>query len=127
MSWDNFTKEEFACKCGCGRNEIDPALITVVQQIRSLCGYPLRISSGYRCPDHPAEARKSTPGTHTEGLAADIAVSHERAHSVLKYALRHSTVTGVGVNQKGGVEQRFVHVDIAPRAPTRPRPHVWSY
>jgi len=123
--WENFTREEFACKCGCGTNEIQDETIDVAQDIRSEVGFPLPISSGYRCPNHPVEARKSSPGTHPEGLAGDIEVSYGRAKKVLTAALNHPKVTGVGVNQKGA--GRFIHVDTAPVAEGRPRPHVWSY
>ncbi len=124
MTWENFTREEFDCK-HCGENHISFEFIDVAQEIRTAAGCPMRVSSGYRCPDHPIEARKSAPGEHTEGTCADFAVSHQAAYAVLKAAMAHPKVTGIGVNQKGPT--RFLHIGIGPAKPGRPRPHVWSY
>ena len=62
MTWENFTREEFTCKCGCGANEIKDELIDVLQEIRTEVGVPFPVSSGYRCPNHPVEAKKKAPG-----------------------------------------------------------------
>ena len=54
MSWENFTLEEFACK-HCGENKIEHELIDKLQLLRSDVGFPFKITSGYRCADHPVE------------------------------------------------------------------------
>lgn len=123
-AYPNFTADEFACKCGCGTNEIRDALVSKIQTLRTRYGRPIIISSGYRCPNHPAEIRKSKPGTHSLGLAADIVVSRSDAHRLLKIALDLG-FTGVGVQQKGA--GRFIHLDLAPGTPAHVRPTVWSY
>jgi hypothetical protein len=123
MSWKNFKLEEFSCK-HCGKNEINHKLIDKLQLLRDDLGFPLVISSGYRCSEHPIEAKKSKPGTHAEGIAVDIAVSHEKALEVLYKAIAHG-FKGIGVNQKGN--GRFIHLDIAEMGDSRPRPHLWSY
>jgi len=124
LRWKNFTPSEFACT-HCGENKIKYGLIDTLQDIRDEVGSPLRISSGYRCPHHPIEARKATPGEHSEGTCADVAVSHETAWHVLKAAMAHPRVTGVGVNQRG--TGRFIHIGIGEGKTGRPRPRVWSY
>ena len=58
MSWKNFKLEEFSCK-HCGKNEINHKLIDKLQLLRDDLGFPLVISSGYRCPEHPIEAKKN--------------------------------------------------------------------
>ena len=124
MTWPNFSREEFACQ-HCGRNEIQDTFIDSLQIIRTRVGFPLIITSGYRCPEHPIEARKDSPGAHTTGLAADIAVSHEQAYKVLQAALGSHRFSGIGIQQKGG--DRFIHLDDIVGSPERPRPTVWSY
>jgi uncharacterized protein YcbK (DUF882 family) len=111
MKWTNFTREEFACQCGCGTNEIQDAVIDFCQELRDTLGTPLTVSSGYRCPEHPIEAAKAKPGTHARGLAADLLVSHGDARKVLKAALELNR-GGVGVHQRG--DGRFIHVDVDP-------------
>jgi zinc D-Ala-D-Ala carboxypeptidase len=82
----------------------------------------MRITSAYRCPRHPIEAKKSTPGAHALGLAADIGVEGAEAYRVLNLAFLHG-FTGIGVQQKG--TGRFIHLDV--RNGELPGPVVWSY
>ena len=63
MSWVNFKEEEFSCK-HCGKNGISHELINKLQSLRTELDFPFIITSGYRCEDHPIEAKKKTPGTH---------------------------------------------------------------
>lgn len=109
MAWANFERSEFACRCGCDRNEISDSLVDLVQEIRDQVGFALPVTSGFRCSNHPIESAKSKPGTHSKGIAADLAVSHTQARDVLAVALQLDK-GGVGINQKG--DGRFVHVDL---------------
>lgn len=120
MSWKYFKKEDFKCKC-CDQNLIDDKLIDLLDELRELVGFPLPVTSGYRCPEHNAKVSSTgLDGPHTTGKAADLGVSRERAVKVLEVALKME-FTGIGVNQKG--EARFVHLDIVPR----PSRTCWSY
>lgn len=42
--------------------------------LRTMYGRPISITSAYRCPDHPVEREKPTPGDHTLGVALDLAI-----------------------------------------------------
>jgi zinc D-Ala-D-Ala carboxypeptidase len=124
IEWDrypNFKASEFKCS-HCGSEGIRVELVTKLQAMRAEYAKPMKITSGYRCPQHPAEATKSVPGAHSLGLAADIAVQGSEAHRILELAFKHG-FTGIGVQQKGS--GRFIHVDIATNE--LPRPAVWSY
>ena len=46
-----------------------------VDELRDRCGFPFVITSGYRSPQHPIEAKKDVPGTHAQGIAADIKIT----------------------------------------------------
>ena len=110
-----FSIDEFACK-HTGKNKIDPDFVSKLDVLREVCGFPFTITSGYRDVTHPAEARKSKGGVHTQGIAADIAVSNgiERA-AIIKNAIE------LGFNGIG-VARGFIHVD------TREAPLVvWTY
>ena len=123
MNWSefpNFSESEFKCK-HCGKVEMAPVFMQKLQQLRTAYGKPMVISSGYRCPDHPTEARKSTPGVHSMGIACDVAVQGNDAYNLLSLAFAYG-FTGIGVNQKG--TGRFIHLDTY-REP--PRPNIWSY
>lgn len=119
--YPNFKAEEFKCQ-HCGSDGIRAELLAKLQAMRSEYAKPMKITSGYRCPQHPVEAKKAIPGAHSLGLAADIAVQGADAHRVLELAFKHG-FNGIGVQQKG--TGRFIHVDVC--TSELPRPTVWSY
>ena len=99
-----FKREEFNCT-HTNKNEMDDAFLEKLDQLREACGFPFRITSGYRDETHPNEIRKEKPGTHNQGIAADIAVSNgvERMN-IVQEALK--------LNFGGiGVAKTFVHLD----------------
>ncbi len=127
MNWDdyaNFGPDEFRCQCGCLAVEMDPAFIAALQRIRDEFG-PMKITSGYRCPQHPIEAKKHAPGAHSTGQAADISASGSRALHLLRVALSHDDIQGVGVNQRGAHSRRIIHLDTVTEK--LPRPTIWTY
>ena len=127
MNWSlykNFSAQEFACQCGCGKADMTPAFMEWLQHLRDLVDAPLAISSGYRCPDHNnAVSSTGFDGPHTTGEACDILVRGGQAHRLLQFAYG-TDVKGVGVSQKGDHAKRFVHLD---RCRSAMRPWVWSY
>jgi uncharacterized protein YcbK (DUF882 family) len=44
-----FTRQEFACQCGCGFDGVDAELIQVLDRVREHYGSPVTITSGCRC------------------------------------------------------------------------------
>ena len=124
MNFRHFKLEEFACR-HCGKNLIDAVFVDELDELRHRLGFPLVITSGYRCPEHNARVSSTgRAGPHTTGRAADIAVDRTRAYEVLQTALLMK-FTGIGVQQKGS--SRFIHLDNLPNAPGQLRPTVWSY
>ena len=119
-----FSDAELSCSC-CNVYHFYPEFLYILNVIREECGFPLPVTSGYRCNKHPAEAAKKASGrpygAHNRGLAVDIGVSHERAHRLIEVALAQG-IPRIGINQKG--EGRFIHLDIDPSLPT---PTIWSY
>jgi DNA-binding NarL/FixJ family response regulator len=61
----------------------------------------MKITSGYRCPKHPIEAKKAAPGAHSTGLACDIGVSGSEAHQVLLLAME-------GLSTKAIAERLYI-------------------
>lgn len=117
--YEHFTKKEFDCK-ETGENGMKQAFLDRLQALRHEYNKPMIITSGYRSPNHSLEARKSSPGPHTTGMAADIRVGPgEDVHTLLELAFRYG-FTGIGVSQREG-RPRFVHLD------TVNRKAVWGY
>ena len=126
MEWEFFSYDEFACQCGCGSNKMDLVVISELDAMRRILGFPIVIGSGYRCFLHPIETAKVVgPGPHSTGLAAGAALSHLRGYRFTELAFQRGFFKGYGFSQKGRV--RFIHVDACTAGVGRPRPHIWSY
>ena len=115
MTFKYFTRDEFNCQ-ETGENDMHDEFIHALDALRSECGFPFKITSGYRSPKHSIEAKKSKPGTHTQGIAADIAVSDgNQRYLIIKHAMALG-FSGVAA------AQGFVHVDTRLSVPV-----VWVY
>ena len=110
-----FKIEDFDCQ-ETGENEMDIGFIRKLDHLREACGFPFIITSGFRSKQHSIEQRKATPGTHAQGIAADIKVSGGSQRMQL---VKHAVALGFpGV----GVAKGFVHVDIRDTYPV-----LWCY
>ena len=116
--YPNFTEQEMSCS-HTGKCEIDEAFMDKLQTLRTVYGKPMYVTSGYRDPTHPLEARKSKPGDHAKGVAVDIHVFGQDALDLLRYALEYG-FNRIGVNQKGAWGGRFIHLGLG-------TPAMWSY
>ena len=116
---EHFSREEFACECGCGFDAVNPGLVDVLEWVRSLSGgVPLVINSGCRCPNHNAESGGVPNSPHLRGNAVDIAVEGgKRRYDIVKAAILGGAL-GVGV------AKTYVHIDVDDDTP---RPAIWTY
>ena len=119
-----FTEQELECQ-HCGERKIDPDFMAIIEDMREELGFPFVVTSGYRCKDHPIEARKREPGSHSTGLAIDINVFGENAFKLTQLEIT-SGIKRIGWNQKGEHNKRFVHLDIA-ESSGLPSPTIWTY
>ena len=72
----NFNRSEFACKCGCGYDNVDAMTLEIVQSVRDHFGQSVTITSGCRCPEYNAVVGGSKNSQHVKGRAADIVVAN---------------------------------------------------
>lgn len=126
--WPHFSRRELACH-HCGALSVDPGFMRRLEHLRADFGRPMPVNSGYRCPDHDREVRhargQATTGPHATGHAVDVHVYGADAFRLVSLAAKHG-ITGIGVNQRGDVGDRFLHLDDL-KAPTFPRPGMWTY
>ena len=81
----NFSREEFACKCGCGFDTVDIELIGVLESVRAEFKAPILVTSGCRCLKYNQSVSGAADSQHTKGRAADIVVSGVSAPSVYAF------------------------------------------
>lgn len=112
-----FTLDEFDCK-ETGENQMSNNFLIMIDRLREACGFPFVITSGYRSSSHSAERDKPNGGgTHTKGIAADIAVSNgQQRYKIVEEAIK------LGFNGVG-VAKSFVHVDLR----NTDQPVMWVY
>ena len=115
----NFSRKEFGCKCGCGKDDISPRLAEMCQTIRDAVGVPVRVNSGCRCAAHNAKVGGAPDSYHTQGKAADLSCSlgsRKLAETIqalyvagkldgLEYCLRYPTFVHIDIGKKR--KQRF--------------------
>jgi uncharacterized protein YcbK (DUF882 family) len=115
MNLKYFKVEDFNCQ-ETGENEMCPDFLQKLDALREVCGFPFIITSGYRSPNHSIEAKKVKPGTHSQGIAADIKVVGGAQRMAI---IRNASIMGFnGI----GVAKGFVHVDTRETTPV-----AWKY
>ena len=102
----NFSRYEFACRCGCGHNTIDAETLTVLETLRTHFGEPVSVNSGNRCAKHNKAVGGASNSQHLYGRAADINVDSIPPNEVAKY-LEHKYPAKYGI----GRYRNFTHID----------------
>ena len=110
-----FKIEEFNCQ-ETGNNKMCLPFIHKLDELRKECDFPFTITSGYRDPSHSIEARKSKPGQHAKGVAADIKVKNGAEKYIIVKNAMAMGFTGIGI------AKTFVHVDSRDSTPV-----IWTY
>lgn len=121
-----FMPHEFINKRDSGQLIICPEFMDKLHHLRRKFARPMAINSSYRTPAYNNRISKTGfKGPHTTGRAVDIRVAGDHAYALINLAFQHG-FTGIGINQKGSWDGRFVHLDDL-TYPEHPRPRVWSY
>jgi uncharacterized protein YcbK (DUF882 family) len=118
-----FKPKELACR-HTGDQGFDTNFLKTLNAIREECGFSFALSSAYRSPEHPIEARKEALGSHTYGKAVDIIASGEKALEIIRVAQKHG-IRRIGIQQKGS--GRFIHLDGCTEEDGFTCPAIWSY
>lgn len=105
---DHFSREEFACRCGCGLNLLQDSLSVRIDAARGYAGMPFVVNSGTRCPKYNRAVGGSPDSAHLTGHAADIRGVTSRERFAIVKALVEAGFTRIGVYPWG------VHCDTDP-------------
>lgn len=103
----HFSREEFACKCGCGFAVVDVKLLEVLEVVREYFDQPVTITSACRCDNHNKSVGGSDNSKHKLGIAADIIVKDIPANCVHGFLIKHLP-DSCGI----GSYETFTHIDV---------------
>lgn len=104
---DNFVLAEFACSDGSDVVLVHPALVALLQTIRTHFGRPVHILSAYRTAAYNELIGGAKNSTHKKGMAADIVVRGVSVKRIAEFA-EDLDVGGIGVYEQG----KFIHLDV---------------
>jgi uncharacterized protein YcbK (DUF882 family) len=113
---DFFKSSDFACPC-CGQMEVALGLMDLVERMQDALGFPLKITSGFRCHRHnSSEAVKGSPQSpHLDGLAVDLACVSDVDRWDIVEAAAMCGAKGIWLYAT------HVHVDLKERPGGKPR------
>jgi hypothetical protein len=118
MKFEYFKVNEFACKCGCKTNNINLDFIEDLDRARSYSNIKYKITSGYRCSNHPLSIKNPT-SSHIKGIAADILCKDSYDRAVIIAGLAEAGFVRIGLSKDG-----FIHVDSDQ---DKVQPVIWLY
>ena len=114
-NWNNFSKKEVACKCGCDelwntqlygsdmphwyKESMDN-----LQKLRDVWGKAMIINSGHRCPKHNKNVGGVSGSMHQK-IAFDVRIPKEEQSRFKKLA-RECGFRGIGTYDT------FIHIDM---------------
>ena len=104
----NFSRDEHTCSCGCGKNNMNPRHMEMLNDARDMAGIPFIITSGCRCSPHNKAIGGLPKSSHLFGFASDIlAETAEARYKIVRSLL----IAGF---RRVGIYGDFIHADNDP-------------
>jgi uncharacterized protein YcbK (DUF882 family) len=116
---NHFDRSEFACPCGCGKDDVSPELVQRLERLRIEFAQPIVINSGVRCPAHNAKVGGVPDSAHVSGEAADL-----RVHSGAEIYKMLDIILFRRLFRRIGVGKSLIHVDVDSG---KPQDTIWVY
>ena len=105
---------------GSGAQHMNLDFVAALDRIRDKCGFPLRVTSGYRTPEHNKRIGGAENSAHVQGVAADLFIPEPRNHNRMKL-LRAAIAEGIS---RIGWMDTALHLDMSE---TLPQEVAWPY
>ncbi len=103
---NNFSRYEFACKCGCGYDKVNRVFVERLQRIRDRVGFRMPVNSGCRCEPYNRDEEGSENSDHLTGEGSDIRVRGSRNRYLLCQAAFEEGIPRIAAAKK------FVHLGV---------------
>lgn len=101
----NFDPDEFICKCGCDRCDMDQDFLYLLGDLRKAFSKPMKVTSGFRCPTYNKKVGGSKGSQHMLGKAADISIIDSQTRYLFVKMAYLIGFRGIGC------DGAFVHID----------------
>jgi len=101
---EHFNLSEFQCPC-CQQVKIGHDLVFTLEGLRGKLNLPVRVVSGYRCPNYNTVVEGAKDSYHMQGRACDV-YSTVDLNTICKTA-KELGLTGIGKYP----DDNFVHID----------------
>lgn len=108
----------FACSCGKCDTKPTTRLLDTLQIIREDVGFPMKVTSGPRCPDYNSTILGSKYSEHIDGDGSDIECLHSRQRFILIDAAINSGINRIGIGKT------FIHLGVSE---TNDQMVMWVY
>lgn len=94
------------------------AFVYRLEKLRELCGFPLKVHSGYRTHSHNAAVGGKSESEHMDGWGCDLeAMTSGRRFKIVQFAF------ALGF-PRIGIGKTFVHLGMSPLLPQEV---MWDY
>ncbi len=101
-----FTREELACKCGCGM-EMEWSTVRKLNKARKIAELPFVVTSGCKCLRLNKAIGGSPTSSHKLGIAVDLAAMNSKSRYIIVAALMQAGFLRIGIDFK----RNFIHAD----------------
>ena len=114
-----FSPSEFKrCTPSCSIEQMDPAFLSKLDQVREVAGIPLVLNSAYRSQEWEAQHGRAGTSAHCQGRAVDIRCnSYANRYRIVRAAL------ACGI-RRIGIAKTYVHLDASP---SHQQNVIWDY
>lgn len=109
----HFSRDEFACNCGCGFDTVDTETLEVLEAVREHFDSPVTITSGCRCTSYNRKVGGATNSQHRFARAADFQVEDVEPETVREWLSLHYPDLSIGEYET------FTHIDTRTNGPKR--------
>ena len=120
----NFSRWEWACRCGCGFDDLHPVVVMGIQIVRDVSMLPVFLNSGCRCHQHNEDEGGEDFSYHLEqangyGWAVDWTIPGARLFEMLGWAavVEAFFKGGIGIYVDG--DEVWIHSDTRRGGPAR--------
>ena len=104
-------RDYYGCKCGCGKNEINPVAVKKLDDAMGYAGFFFKLRAAYKCPDHDTEE-----GNHSNGCAFDVKYNNGEEYAKIVLGLLRAGFRRIGYYDN------HIHADCCKG---QPAPFMW--